>query len=331
MISKVKNFISTNTWIWALFGAFLLWLLMGISSGRLNLESFLANAYAASFIAIIAFGQMFVISTGRGAIDLSIPGVITLMAFVSMKIINGQDSNLVLAILTVLALCALIGILNSLIVIYLRIPAIIGTMAMNYILTTAALLINKNFSIFAIAPTLQAVTRTRILGVPLMIYATLALAFVLWLVINKTTYGKSLMAIGQNHTAAKLAGIKVVRVEMFTYVLSSIMAGVAGMLISARVGGALLGMGDAYLLETIASIVIGGTLISGGKANVPGTLAGCLFLGLIVTAMQIIGFSIGAQKIAKGTLIIAVLLIAANRQNKPKEVTILPTADDLNQ
>ena len=71
------------------------------------------------------------------------------------------------------------------------------------------------------------------------------------------------------------------------------------MLIAARVGNAILGMGDDYTLETVASIVVGGTLISGGKANVPGTLAGCLFLGLIVTAMQIMGFSVGAQNIAK--------------------------------
>ena len=109
------------------------------------------------------------------------------------------------------------------------------------------------------------------------------------------------------------------------------MAGFAGILISARVGGALLGMGDAYLLETIASIVIGGTLISGGKANVQGTLAGCLFLGLIVTAMQILGFSIGAQKIAKGTLIIVVLLIGVTRYKKIKQVASHPATNIENQ
>jgi ribose transport system permease protein len=316
VILEIRNYIKENNWIWAAVGAFLLWFVMGIASGRMNLESFLSNAYTASFLAIIAFGQMLVVSTGRGSIDLSIPGVLTLMAFVSMKIINGQDSHVLLAVLTVVALSALIGICNSLIVIYLKMPAIIATMAMNYILTTASLLINKNFSIFAIAPMLQTVTRMRIFGVQLMIYLVLLLAFGLWLLLNKTSYGKSLLAIGQNLEAAKLAGIKVVRVEMLTYVFSSLLAGLAGMLISARVGGALLGMGDAYLLETVACIVVGGTLISGGKANVPGTLAGCLFLGLVGTAMQIMGFSIGAQRIAKGTLIIVVLLIGTIRRRK---------------
>ncbi|WHH59384.1 ABC transporter permease [Petroclostridium sp. X23] len=319
-MNKIVNYIKNNNWVWAAIGAFLLWLIMGISSGRLNLDSFLSNAYTASFLAIIAFGQMLVVTTGRGAIDLSIPGVLTFSAFVSVSIINGQNKNLILAILAIIVVGAVIGFFNSIFVMYLRIPAIIATMAMNYILTTAALLINKNFSIFAIAPALKAVTRAKILGIPLMIYIITVLAIFIWTILNKTPYGKSLHAVGQNIDAARLAGIKVVRVEMITYMASSILAALAGMLISARVGGALLGMGDAYLLETVASIVVGGTLISGGKANVVGTLAGCLFLGLVVTSMQIMGFSVGAQNILKGLLIIIVIVLGAASTNSNKHV-----------
>ena len=310
-MKKFKKYIKEHNWVWAAVGAFLLWFVMGISSGRLNLESFLSNAYTAAFLAILAFGQMLVVTSGRGAIDLSIPGVLTLMAFVSMSIINGENKNVPLAILVIVVLGAVIGFLNSVMVIYLQIPAIIATMAMNYILTTAALLINKNFSIFAIAPVIQKLVTTRIFGVQLMIFLIILLAVGFWFLLNRTSYGKSLLAVGQNREAAKLAGIKVNRVEMLTYVFSSILAAFGGMLTTARVGGALLGMGDSYTLETVASIVVGGTLISGGKANVPGTLVGCLFLGLIVTAMQIMGFSVGAQNIAKGALIIIVLLLSS--------------------
>ena len=72
MSKKVSRYIKENTWIWAAVGAFLLWFIMGISSGRLNLESFLSNAYIASFLAILSFGQMLVVTSGRGAIDLSL-------------------------------------------------------------------------------------------------------------------------------------------------------------------------------------------------------------------------------------------------------------------
>ncbi|MFR3030402.1 MAG: ABC transporter permease, partial [Blautia sp.] len=93
MSKKVGKYIRENTWIWAAIGAFLLWLIMGISSGRLNIESFLSNAYIASFLAILSFGQMLVVTSGRGAIDLSIPVVLTFMAFVSIRIINGDNRN----------------------------------------------------------------------------------------------------------------------------------------------------------------------------------------------------------------------------------------------
>ena len=301
MMKKVKKYIRENNWLWAAAGAFLLWLIMGLTSGRLNVESFLSNAYIASFLVILSFGQMLVVTSGRGAIDLSIPGVLTLMAFISMSIMDGEDKNVLPAILAVIAVAAVIGILNGLMVIYLQIPAIIATMAMNYILTTAALLINKNFSVFG----------TRIFGVQLIIFLVILLAVLFWFLLNRTSYGKSLVTIGQNREAAGLAGIKVNKVEILTYVFSSVLAAIGGVLIAARVGNAILGMGDDYTLETVASIVVGGTLISGGKANVPGTLAGCLFLGLIVTAMQIMGFSVGAQNIAKGALIIVVLLLGA--------------------
>lgn len=153
-----------------------------------------------------------------------------------------------------------------------------------------------------------------------MIYLVILLAVLFWFLLRRTSYGKSLLAIGQNREAAKLAGIKVNRVEILTYALSSVLAAISGMLISARVGSAILGMGDDYSLETVASIVVGGTLISGGKANVPGTLAGCLFLGLIVTAMQIMGFSVGAQNIAKGALIIIVLLLGTGQGKAERSV-----------
>jgi ribose transport system permease protein len=318
MTEKIKQYTGNNRWIWAAFGAVLLWLAMGISSGRLNAGSFLANVYAASFLAILAFGQMLVVTSGRGAIDLSIPGVLTFNAFVSMSIINGQNVNIPLAVGAVVSISIIVGILNALLVIYLKIPAIIATMAMNYILTTAALLINKNFSIFAIAPAIAFITRGKVLGIQVMIILVTALTVGLWFLMNKVTYGRALRAIGQNIDAARLAGVNVVRVEMLAYVASSVLAGIGGMFIAARVGGALLGMGNSYLLETIGSIVIGGTLISGGRANVIGTFVGCIFLGFLVTAMQIMGFSVGAQNIAKGIMIVAILIVGVEKTGEKR-------------
>lgn len=307
---SLAAFVRRNNWIWAALGALLLWFVMGLHSGRLNLESLITNAYTAAFLAIVGIGQMLVVTTGRGAIDLSIPGVITLAAYVSMSIVGGNNAMVIPGLLVLIAMGAAIGFLNGVFVIWLRIPSIIATMAMNYILITMSLIINRGFAEFEICTVLLAVTRSRILGIPLIIYLVALLAAAVHFMLVRTGYGRSLQALGQNIEAARLAGVKVVRVELATYMLSAVLAAVAGMLVSARVGGAFLGMGDSYMLETVASIVIGGTLISGGKANCAGTLAGAMFLGLIVTAMQIMGFDVGAQNVAKGALIIVVLLVS---------------------
>ncbi len=315
-MGKVLTYIKENVWTWALFGSIVLWISMGIASGTPSFKSLISNANAASFLAFMAFGQMLVVTSGRGAIDLSIPGVLTLMAFISMTIINGQDSLIVPAIIVVVVLSAVIGCINSLLVICLKIPAIIATMAMNYVLTTLALLINKDFSIFTVAPLLKSLLKFRILGINITIIGVSLLGVLLFVLLSKTSYGKSLLALGQNKNAAKLAGVKVVRVEMLTYMFCSILAGITGILISARVGSAFLGMGDAYTMDTVASIVVGGTLISGGRAKVLGTLIGCLFLSLISAAMQVVGFSVGMQNIAKGLLIIIILILGYFRSNK---------------
>ncbi len=299
-------------WIFALAGSILLWLAMGMTTGNLSLESLLSNAVSAAFLAIPALGQMLVVTTGRGAIDLSIPGMITLSAFLTTGIANGQDGRLPLAMLAVAGAGLAVGLLNSLLVLLLRIPPIIATVAMGYILTTASLLYNEGFAAFSIAPTLTALIRNRIAGIPLMLLFIAAIAFLAHGLIRLTPYGKSLSAVGQNIEAAYLAGIRTGRVQVAAYVMSSLLAGLAGILISARVGGAFLGMGDSFMLETVGAVVLGGTLIFGGRASAVGTLTGALFLVLVSTAMQVAGLPIGSQNIIKGVIIVAVLLLVRN-------------------
>ena len=125
--------------------------------------------------------------------------------------------------------------------------------------------------------------------------------------------------MGQNLEAARLASVRVIRVEVLTYVLASVFAGIAGALISARVTGAYLGMGDNYQMESIACIVIGGTLMSGGRANAFGTLVGSLFLYLTISSMQLMGADAGIQSVVKGALIIALLLVGASENGEQRD------------
>jgi ribose transport system permease protein len=156
--------------------------------------------------------------------------------------------------------------------------------------------------------------RDRLFGVvPLVLLIAIALVVLLTLMLTWTRYGKCLTAVGQNLDAARLTGMPVNLVRGVAYFLCSTLAAFGGIMISAQVNGAFLGLGDPYLLQTVGSVVVGGTLIFGGRAVPLGTLLGSLFLVLLVTAMQVAGLKIGGQLVAEGLFIILVLFLATER------------------
>ena len=317
-LSTLHRFTNKNAWIWAMIGSITMWFAVGIVSNNLNFESFTANAFSASFLAIAALGQMLVITTGRGAIDLSIPGVITLAAYMNVTYIAGNDAMIIPGFLLILSVGAVIGFLNSMSVIYLKIPPMIATMAMNYILTTISLKFNSSMGLeqLTMSKILLGIARGRVFGIYNVTWILIAITVVLHFVLTRTTYGRSLTALGQNNKAAYFSGVSTIKVEMLSYILCSVFASLAGLLISLRVGGAFLGMGDSYMLETVGGVVIGGTLISGGKCSPLGTLLGCLFLVLVLTAMQLANFDLGMKNIVKGALIVLVILIGTQSLSK---------------
>jgi ribose transport system permease protein len=301
-------------WIWAAIGTFVMWILVGLFAHNLNLESLIATSTNASFLAIVALGQMLVITTGRGAIDLSIPSVITLSAFLSAGIASGSDLKALYAVPVVLLIGAFIGLVNAMTVLILRIAPIIATLGTGYIITTAILIYNPYFTTAYVAPVLLHVARDRLFGMlPVVLLITIAMVALLNLMLTRTRYGKCLIAIGQNLDAARLTGIPVNLIQGIAYVLCSMCAAFGGILISAQVNGAFLGLGDPYLLQTVGSVVVGGTLIFGGRAVPLGALLGSLFLVLLVTAMQVAGLKIGGQLIAEGLFIMLVLFLATER------------------
>jgi len=309
---KIRTLVNKNTWLWACMASLLLWLTIGVVSGNLSFESLISITTSASFLIVPAIGQMLVITSGRGSIDLSIPGMITLSAFLTTGIINGENVNIFHGLAVILAAGATVGFFNSLLVLKVRIPPIIATLGMGYILTTAILFYNRDFAVFKTAPFFLTLTRGRLFSIPYVVYLVIILIALVSYVLKSTKYGRSLIATGQNIDAAKMAGVNVFKIQVMTYIFSGMLAALAGAFLSARVGGAFLGMGDPYLLETVGSVVVGGTPIFGGKATPTGTFFGGLFLVLLVTVLQIAGYQIGTQYMIKGFLLLLVVVIASN-------------------
>lgn len=304
---KALVWLRQTRWSFAAIGVVLVWTALAITTSRFGPQNLTGVATSASFLAVVALGQMFVVATGGGNVDLSIPSVITLSAFATMILSGGSNLGLTLAVPAVIAIGMAVGLLNATLILALRIPAIIATLAVGYVLDTATLLANRRFTTFAVSPILATLASGRIAGVPLILFAALVLASLAVVLIGRTAYGRSLMAVGQNAVAARLAGARVGRVVSMAFVLSGLLAAIDGALLSAHTGGAFLDMGRPYLLQSVGAVVLGGTPIFGGSATPAGTLLGAVLLVLIVTTMQIAGLSGGVQDMVQGLVIIAVL------------------------
>jgi hypothetical protein len=129
-------------------------------------------------------------------------------------------------------------------------------------------------------------------------------------ILNRTAYGRTLSAVGQNAIAARLAGVRTIHVAAGAFLASSILAAFTGLLLGAYVGGAFLNMGQPFLLRSLGAVVLGGTLIFGGSPTAIGTLFGAVPLVLIVTTMQITRLPPGTQDVVEGLVIVAVLALA---------------------
>lgn len=303
------SFARRHRWIWAALGVAALFVLLSLGSDRFSLSSVSGVARSASFLALVALGQMFVVATGRGNIDLSVASVVTLAAFVTVTLADGSDARLPLALGAALGIGAAVGLVNAFVVVRLRIAAMIATLAMGYILATATLIVNREVRGFETAPTLAFLASGRVEGIPVIALVALAAAVLAAWVLRRTAYGEALSATGQNLRAAELAGVRTGQTVAIAFVVSGMMAALAGALLSANVGGAFLDMGAPYLLQSVGAVVLGGSLIFGGFSTALGTLLGAILLVLIVTTMQIWGLPAGAQDIVQGVVIVAVLAL----------------------
>ncbi len=309
-LSGFMDWSQNHRWVWSAIALFALWIVLSIVTSRFSLSSLSGILLSASFLTIVALGQMFVVTTGRGNIDLSIPSVLTLNAYVALLTIRGEDANLWIGLPVALLIGLAVGLINALLVVALRIPAIIATLATGYVLATATLLSNREIPGFVVSPILRDIAAGRWNGIPVMLIIALVCVALAACVLKYTAYGHWLSAVGQNRAAARLAGVNVNAVVGSAFVISSVLAALIGVLAGAYVGGAFLEMGQPYLLQTIAAVVVGGTLIFGGSATALGTFLASVLLILIVTTMQIMSLPLGTQDVVQGVVVILVLGLA---------------------
>jgi ribose transport system permease protein len=312
-MTAILDRLKSETWVWSFGAAILVWLATISYTGGQGAGAILTAALSfATFSIIVGLGQMLVISSGPGNVDLSIPATITLAGVVAMKVMDTESSRILIGIAAAFAVAALVGFLNYALIRLLRIPPIIATLSTSFLILSTAISYGRGIRIKPPPPLAEFAT-ARIFGIPLVTLFVLVLSIVIAQILLRTTYGRSLMATGQNARAAWLAGLSVDRTRLITYVASALLSGLAGILLSGFSGGAALNMGEEFLLASIAVVVIGGTSVAGGRASVPGIWGAALFMYLLVTMLNTFGASAGVRLILTGLIIIVVIVAASGR------------------
>jgi ribose transport system permease protein len=269
----------------------------------------------AVFLGVVAAGQTLVIISGGEGIDLSAGAVVTLAAIVTYSIASGHNENVLLALPAALIVGALIGLLNGLGVTFLKIAPLVMTLGMAGVVTGLIIVITQGSVNGAVAPIMtQIIARPVVLGIPGAIPIWILVGVGMGLLLQRTTFGKQLFAIGTNRITARLSGVNVAGMAVGTYALAGMLAGMAGFLIVGNTGVVHIRIGDPFLFPSIAAVAVGGTLLSGGKGSYWGTMAGALVLTLITSLLTTMQMPESVRRmVLGGTLLIMISIYGRQR------------------
>jgi len=293
------------------FACIILLLLIGslYSKSFLSPEYLLQQLKVASFLGVIATGMMLIILLGQ--IDLSVPWVLTTGAMMASAATAYGPLGEALAVPFGIACGVAMGLVSGAGVAYLRIPAMIVTLAINVIAQGLMVAYTGGFSLADSASNAMRylATGNLILGVPNAILVWAAIGALAVFALNRTTFGRAVYAIGNRESAAFLSGAATQRVVMFSFAISGGLAAFGGVLLAGYAGKAAQSMGDAYLLPAIASVVLGGTSILGGRGNYLGTVAGVILVTLLQSILSVMQISEYGRQIIYGAVIVSMLLL----------------------
>ncbi|WP_331769577.1 ABC transporter permease (plasmid) [Embleya sp. NBC_00888] len=253
--------------------------------------------------AVIAMGLTFALVTGE--FDLSIGNTAGLGGVLACKLIVDAGASIPAAFAVAVGVGAAIGLLNGFIVTVLNVNALVATLGVG------TMAIGVNYAVADGRPVglkdpdgFLAISLGRFLGIPYPVWIMIALAAVLWLLLNRTVLGQSMQAVGGNPVAARLSGIRVERVRVLGFVICGTLAGLTGVLLATRTAGAAVSAGDSYLLSAFAAAFFGSAVLRDGQFHIVGTLVGVITVAVGFNAIALIGMETYWQYLFQGLLLI---------------------------
>lgn len=313
---SMKDFLVSNALIIILFA---LGVVATIYNGNFispgNIKNMAINIGPRFLIALGVSGCLITrgtdLSAGRmAALGACIAGTLLQRADYNQKFFpNLGDVNILLVLLIAMAICAVFGFANGIVVSKLKVPPFIATLGMQTIVYGVCLLYTGAIPLGGFRKDYTNLATRLFLGVPLIAWIALAVGALMWFLYNKTRHGKYMYAIGGNENAAEVSGVNVDRSIIKIYTLAAILYASGGFLLAAKAGGATVNTGQGYELEAIASCTIGGVSTTGGIGRVSGVLVGVMIFEILKSSLQFLRVDSSVQYIIQGLVIVTAVAL----------------------
>lgn len=264
--------------------------------------------YQVSILAIIAAAQTVVMVVGD--FDLSVGATSSLSGAVAGAMMIGEFP-VWLAILMAAIVGLLVGLINGVLIAYLNLSAFVATLATMTSVVGVAYLVTAGTTLFNFPDSFNALGQGKLFNVPMPVYFAVIIAVITWAVLRYTTLGRSWHAIGGNVEVSRLSGVNVRRARLIAFTVAGLVAGVGGILLSARLGSASAVQGSDNMMFSVAAVFLGMTVIRSGMANLTGTMVGVAIIGVMSNGLNILGVNSYVQQVVTGIIIILAVTLSS--------------------
>lgn len=269
-----------------------------------------------SNIMLVAIGMTFIFISGN--MDLSLGSIEALSSAVVSVVLVNMGMPLPIALLAAIAGGMLCGLVNGTLVAYFHFPPFIATLGMQSIARGLGLMVTGGVAVYGFPKSFSIIGKGKIWLIPVPVILFGILLVFAHIVLKHTKYGTNVFAVGSNEQAAGLSGINVKRIKLSVYVMSGIMAAIAGIVMTSRLNSGQATIGEYDVMDTVAAVAIGGTSMRGGVGSIRGTFIGVMIISTIKNGLNLLGVDAYVQQVAVGIIIIVAILIDQISKNELK-------------
>jgi ribose transport system permease protein len=273
-----------------------------MTNSFLTTGNLLNVARQVSMLGISAVGMTCVILTS--GIDLSVGSVMAITNIVGALLMTQFNLPIFPTVLITLAIAAAIGFINGVMVAYVRVPALITTLAMMTLLRGLAYVLCDGMPVWGLPDAFRTLGQGHVGPIPIPVIIMIATFAVGWIFLNRTRMGRYIYGLGGNREAVRLAGVRTARVETMVFVISSLLTGLAGLIMLSRINTGQPKIGTSFEMDVITAVVLGGVSIMGGAGSILGVLVGVLITGILSNGMILLDVSEYYQQITKGLVLL---------------------------